>query len=135
VADPNAKVEVKTKNEIGKLTAKMVIPLGPYTGDAVVVRLDDADSQPIAIRSLLALPPLGASGTKWRFKSKADGLQQVQLKSLEAKQPGMSQIVVKTKRWFTAAAANDPTPGANTRLTITFGGTQCYTHVLTKKTD
>ena len=45
----------------------------------------------------------------------------------------MSQIVV-TKRWFTAAEANDPTP-ANTRLTITIGATQCYTHVLTKKTD
>jgi hypothetical protein len=135
VADPKAKVDVKTKNELGKLTAKMVIPLGPYAGDPVVVRLDDGDSSPIAIRSLPTLPPLGASGVKWRFKSKIDGLQQVQLKSLEATQPGMSQIIVKSKHWFTAAAANDPAPGANTRLTITVGGTQCYTHVLTKKTD
>ena len=93
---------MKTKKDAGKLTAKMVIALGPYGGDPVVVRLDDSDSQPIALRSLLTLPPLGGSGTKWRFKSKSDGLQRVQLKSLEAKQPGMSQIVVKTKRWFTA---------------------------------
>ena len=62
-------------------------------------------------------------------------IHKVQLKSLEAKQPGMSQIIVKSKRWFSAAAANDPAPGANTRLTITVGGTQCYTHVVTKKTD
>ncbi len=134
VADPKAKIDVKTRNEIGKLSAKMVIPLALYMGDPVVVRLDDGDSQPIAIRSFLTLPPLGTSGTKWRFKSKSDGVQKVQLKSLEPKQPGMSQIIVKTKRWFTAAAANDPTP-ANTRLTITIGGTQCYTHVATKKTD
>jgi hypothetical protein len=52
----------------------------------------------------------------------------------EPKQPGMSQIIVKAKRWFSAAAANDPTP-ANTRLTITVGPAQCYTHVATKKTD
>ena len=68
------------------------------------------------------------------FKQKPDGLRQVQLKSLEPKQPGMSQIVVKAKRWFSAAAANDPNP-ANTRLTITVGAAQCYTHAATKKTD
>jgi hypothetical protein len=44
------------------------------------------------------------------------------------------QIVAKSKRWFTAAAANDPTP-ANTRLTVTIGPAQCYTHAATKKTD
>jgi Tol biopolymer transport system component len=133
VVDPKAKVDVKTRNGIGKLTAKMVIPLGPYAGDPVVVRLDDGDSQPIALRSLVTLPPLGASGIKWRFKSKSDGLQQVQLKSLEARQPGMSQIVVKAKRWFTAGAANEA--AANTRLTIIIGGAQCYAHEATKKTD
>ena len=29
------------------------------------------------------------------------------MKSLAPKQPGMAKITVKTKRWFTAAAAND----------------------------
>jgi hypothetical protein len=132
VGDLKAKVDVKTKNEIGKLTAKMVIALGSYGGEPVTVRLDDGDSQPIAERSLLTLPPLGTSGTKWRFKSKSDGLQQVQLKTL-TKQPGMSQIVVKAKRWFTAGAANDLP--ANTLLTVTIGSSQCYTHEATKKTD
>src|SRR5262249_24092500 len=92
VADPRAKVDVKTKNEIGKLPAKMTIGLGPYTGAPVVVRLDDTDTQPIALRTLATVPPFGSSGTKWKFKTPADGLQQVQIKSLEAKQPGMSQI-------------------------------------------
>ncbi len=133
VVDPKAKIDVNTKKGIGKLTAKMLIPLGPYTGDPIVVRLDDGDSAPIAARSLATLPPLGASGAQWQFKAKVDGLQQVQLKSLETKMPGMSQITVKAKRWFTAAAANDT--AANTRLTITVGGVQCYTHVVTKKTD
>src|SRR5262249_14077193 len=52
VADPKVKVDVKTRKEIGKLTAKMVIPLGLYTGAPVVVRLDDTDTQPLALRSL-----------------------------------------------------------------------------------
>ena len=52
----------------------MVIPLGPYTGAPVVVRLDDTDTQPIAQRSLATLPPSGSSGTKWKFKSRLDGL-------------------------------------------------------------
>jgi hypothetical protein len=57
----------------------------------------------------------------------------VQLKALGANQPGMSQIAIKAKRWFGAAAANDT--AANTRLTVTVGGAQCYTHAATKKTD
>jgi len=132
VADAKAKVEVTTKRGVGKLSAKMAIPLGSYTGDAVVVRLDDGDSQPIALRSLVTLPPFGKSGKTWRFKAKSEGLQMVQLKSLAPKQPGMFQIIVNAKRWFTAGAANDP--AASTRLTITVGG-QCFTHVVTKKTD
>ena len=132
VADAKAKVEVTTRKGAGKLTAKMVIPLGAYTGDAVVVRLDDGDSQPVALRSLVTLPPFGKSGKTWRFKSKVDGVQQVQLKSLAPKQPGMFQLVVNAKRWFTAGAANDT--AASTRFTITVGG-QCFTHVATKKTD
>jgi len=46
----------------------------------------------------------------------------------------MSQLIVKAKRWFSASAANDPTP-ANTRLTISIGAAQCYTHAATKKAD
>lgn len=132
VGDPKAAVVMSTKNGGGKLTAKMTIDLGPYTGAPVVVRLDDGGTQPIALRSLSALSSLGSSGSKWRFATKSDGLQQVQLKSLEAKHPGMSQIIVKAKHWFTAAAANET--AANTRFTVTVGG-QCFTHEVTKKAD
>ena len=133
VADPKAVVGVKTKNEGGQLGAKMLIPFAAYAGELVNVRLDDGDSQPIATRSLSALSPVGASGKLWRFKSKSKtGLQQVQLKNLDPKQPGVFQLVVKAKKWFGAAAADDS--AANTHLTVTIGN-QCFTHPATKKTD
>src|SRR5262249_47242776 len=100
VADPKASVSVTTRKELGKLGAKMLIPLGSYANEPVVVRLDDGDTQPIAVRAFPSLPALGSTGTKWQFKAK-DGVQKVQLKSLAAKQPGMFQVVVKTKHWFT----------------------------------
>ncbi len=131
VADPKAKVTVKTKGEKGQLGAKMLIPLGVYNGEQVTVRLDDGDSQPIAERSLREVAPSGKSGKLWKFKSKA-GLTQVQLKSLDPKQPGMFQLAVQSKKWFTAAAANDT--AANTRVTVIIGS-QCFMHPVTKKTD
>jgi hypothetical protein len=109
----------------------MTILLGSYANDPVGVRLDDGDTQPIVERTFPFLPPLGTSGTKWQYKAK-DGLQKVMLKDLGPKHPGMFQVVVKAKHWFTAAAANDS--AANTHLTITIGG-QCFAHEATKKTD
>jgi hypothetical protein len=131
VADPKAVVTVKTKGEKGQLGAKMLIPLPGYADTPVTVRLDDGDSQPIAIRSLSALPAAGKSGKLWRFKSKS-GLTQVQLKNLDPKLPGTFQLLVKAKAWFAAAAADDS--AANTRVTVTIGG-QCFMHEATKKTD
>ena len=95
------------------------------------MRLDDGDTQPIAERTLPAVAPSGGSGKLWKFKSKS-GLTQVQLKSLDPKQPGMFQLAVQSKKWFTAAAANDS--AANTRLTVTIGS-QCFMLPTTKKTD
>jgi Tol biopolymer transport system component len=132
VSDPRAKVMVKTKKDIGQITAKMTIGLGSYAGEPVGVRLDDSTTQPIAQRDLPLLPPQGSSGTKWQFKAKPDGLQKVQLKDLGPNHPGMFQLLVKSKRWFTAGAAEQP--AMNTDLTVTIGG-QCFTHVVTKKTD
>jgi hypothetical protein len=132
VSDPKAKVVVKTKREIGKLTAKMVIGLGSYGGEPVTVRLDDGNSQPIALRSLFTLPPRGSSGARWQFKAKGDGLRLVKLKDFGSRHPGMFQIVVKAKHWFTSGTANDT--AMNTRLTVTIGS-QCHTHDVTKKTD
>ncbi len=131
VADPKAKVTVKTKGEKGQLGAKMLIPLAAYNGEQVNVRLDDGDTQPIAERTLRAVPASGSSGKQWKFKSKS-GLTQVQLKNLDPKQPGTFQLAVQAKKWFSAAAANDT--AANTRLTVTIGS-QCYMLPVTKKTD
>src|SRR5262249_37608666 len=121
VADPKAKVMVKTKKDIGQISAKMTIALGSYAGEPVSVRFDDTVTQPIAQRGLPTLPPLGTSGTKWQFKAKPDGLQKIQLKDLGPNHPGMFQLLVKSKRWFSAAAAPDPVP-ANNELTVTIGG-------------
>jgi len=73
---------------------------------------------PIAARAFPSIPPLGSTGTRWQFKPK-DGVQKVQLKDLGASHPGMFQLVVKAKHWFTAAAANDA--AENTHLTVTIG--------------
>lgn len=132
VTDPKAKVMIVAKKDSGKLTVKMSIALAGYGSEPVTVRLDDDTSHPIAIETFTALPALGQSGTKWQFKAKADGVQKVYLKSLAPKQPGMFQLQVKTKHWFTAAAAE--MPAADTGLTVTIGG-QCFSHVATKKTD
>jgi hypothetical protein len=107
----------------------MLIGLASYTDEPVTVRLDDADTVPIAKRAVGALPVKGTSGKLWRFKAKGDGLRQVALKDLS---PQGFQLKVKAKRWFTAAAANQS--AASTRLTVTIGG-QCFSHVATKKTD
>jgi len=130
VADPVAKVTVTTRNEAGKLVAKMLIPIATYTNAPVRVRLDDTDSSPIAEAVLGAIPPKGRAPYKqWKFKSKAPGLQQVVLKD---KGTGQLQLTVKAKKWFSAGVANQA--AADTTLTVTIGG-QCLRHVATKKSD
>src|SRR5207237_5517490 len=114
------------------LSVKALIALGTYDKNdpaPVGIRLDDSDSTPIVRQTVGSLLPVGASGTTFRFKTKAFGVQQVQLKEAGG---GMYKLVIKAKRWFTAAAANDS--AANTRLTIDIG-TQCFTHVVTAKTN
>jgi hypothetical protein len=121
-------VKVVTRNGKGQLNAKLAIDLGTYVNEPVTVRLDDTVASGIVVSRLVLLPPAGKSGKLWRFKSKADGLQLVQLKKL--KTPGEFQLVIKAKRLFTTAADT----AANTRLTVTIGG-QCFTHTVTKKVD
>jgi hypothetical protein len=78
-----------------------------------------------------AIPPKGRDPIKqWKLKIKAPGIQQVALKDKAV--PGQLQLIVKAKKWFSAAAANQA--AADTRLTVTIGG-QCLSHVVTKKTD
>jgi hypothetical protein len=125
-------VQLKTAKAAGQMDAKFILDLAGYVDEPVSVRLDDGDSTPIAVRQLGALSPVGAGVPvrQWRFKSKARGLQDLQLK--RRKTPGEYQLHVKAKRWFTAAQANQP--AASTTLTVSIG-TECFSRVVTKKTD
>ena len=108
------------------------MPLASYGGEPVTVRLDDSlhvGDDPVAQQALGALVPVGKSGTKWQFKSKTNGVQNVQVK---LKAPGSYQVVVKAKRWFPTAAAQDTAD--HTRLTVNLG-THCFTRAATLKID
>ncbi|HLY37960.1 MAG TPA: hypothetical protein VKU61_07990, partial [Candidatus Binatia bacterium] len=124
IADLHAKITLKALKEAGQLKVKALLPLSGYTGEPLTVRLDDTDSTPIVQQ---AIGGLTGAGTKWQFKTKALGVQKVQLKR---KQVGLWQLSLKTKGWFTDAAANDT--AANTRFTVNVG-TQCFTHPATAK--
>jgi YVTN family beta-propeller protein len=132
VTDPDAAVKVATRNGAGQLKAKMNIALSSYGGENVTVTLSDADTPTIATQTIGPLPPAGTSGTKFRFRTTADGVQRVELKNLAPKQPGTFRLTVKTKRWFTAAAANQPATSTDVTVQI---GTLCFPHAATKKID
>ena len=72
------------------------------------------------------------AGTLWLYKVRALGLQKVHLKAMAPTRPGLFRVGVRAKRWFTAAAANQP--AASTTLTVKVG-TSCFSHVVTKKID
>ena len=118
---------MKTKKEAGQLSVKVVLALASFTATTpVTIRVDDDDSDPIVQTSVPGIP---AKGAAFQYKSKPAGVQQVTVKQ---RAPGQYQVSVKAKHWFTAAAANQ-FAGA-TRVTLTIG-TQCFTHIVTKKTD
>jgi hypothetical protein len=128
IADPLARIKVKARKEAGVLTARFNISLAGYNGENLTVRLDDSDSR-IAKTGVGALSPVGTSGLKWRYKLRGNGLRLVQLRNLGG---GTFQVVVKAKKWFSKAKANDS--AAQTRLTIHIGN-QCFTHAATSKVD
>ena len=132
VTDPRAVVKVVTRRGTGQVRARMVIDLAAYMNEDVLVSLSDADTPLIAGQDVGVLPPQGSSDTKWRFLSTADGVQRVSLRSLGSRQPGKSKLSVKAKRWFTAAAANQP--AASTELTVQIANL-CFTHAGTRKVD
>ncbi len=132
VTDPKATVNITTAKAKGALTAKLVIDLASYSNEDVLISLSDTDTMLIAGQDVGMLGAQGKSGTKWRFSSKANGIQRVLLKNLGSKQPGKSKVTVKAKHWFSAADANQS--AANTQLTVQIG-TLCFKHAGTKKTD
>jgi hypothetical protein len=132
VTDPKANVKVTTRKEAGSVRAKMLIDLTSYTGEAITVSLGDGDTSTIASQGLGPLGAVGTSGRKWRFKTNADGVQRIVLRSLAPHRPGQFRLSLKAKRWFTAAAANQS--AANTLLTVQIGQ-RCFTHRATSKVD
>src|SRR5262249_6878721 len=132
VLDPKANVNVTTRNDAGRVSAKMVIDLAGYTNQAVTVSLADGDTPTIASQSVGALPPLGTSGKKWQFKTFADRVQRVALRDLAPNQPGQFRLSAKARHWFTAAAANQS--ASSTVLTVRIGNL-CFAHAATRKND
>ena len=124
-------MKVSTKHEAGQVSAKFLVDLGgDYTGQPLTVRLEDSNGL-IATQYLGAIPPAGTSGKKWKFKSKADGIQKVQIvdKRLSV---GAFQMKLKAKHWF---ASDDATDDADATILTVRVGTQCYMHEATVKTD
>jgi hypothetical protein len=132
VSDPDAKVVVKTAREAGKLTAKLVIALDGYGGEAIRVRLEDVDSSPIAEGAVTSLAPKGDTGKRFSSKTKADGLRKVGLTTLAPRQPGKAKLVIKAVRWFSSDQANQP--AASTTVIVRIGG-QCFLQGVTEKVE
>jgi hypothetical protein len=130
--DAKDSVKVKTRKGAGQVTAKLTIALADYDGEPVTVRLDDTDSSPIVAETLATIPPKGTKGNLWQYKVKTDGLQSVQLKSLAPRNPGRFQVKLKSKHWFSAAAANRPE--GETTLTVLIGPS-CYSQGVKQKSD
>jgi hypothetical protein len=132
VLDPKANVRVTAHNDAGRIRAKMKIGLAGYESEPVTVSLSDGDTPTIASQSVGTLPPLGTSGKRWKFRTVVDGVQKVVLHDLGPRQAGTFDLSVRTRRWFTAAAANQS--AANTVLTVQIGN-RCFTHAATRKVD
>ncbi len=102
-------------------------------GEPVQIRLRATDSPSVAGQALGLLPGVGKPPFKtWRYEVKTSGLQQVELKTLGARQPGQYRLKVKSKGWFTAADANQPYEQTTFEVAV---GTQCFSTAATKKTD
>ncbi|RMF21216.1 MAG: hypothetical protein D6760_09955 [Deltaproteobacteria bacterium] len=130
--DPKAKVIVKSKKASGIVRVKMLVELGVYSGEPVLVRLDDSDSTPIAIESIPTVPARGKSGKKWLYKQRDDGIQKIMIKDRTKKSPATFLIVVKSKHWFSSAAANQAAAATDFTAVI---GDRCFRHEATKKIE
>jgi Tol biopolymer transport system component len=130
LSDPKATVNVRSTRNAGTVAVKLTLPAlpSPYMGTGVAVRLFDTDGI-VVQQELAAVPAKGKSGRVWQYKAKGDGLKQVTIKA--TKIPNVYKVVVKSKRWFASALADQP--AASTSFAFSIGG-QCFVHVVTKKT-
>jgi hypothetical protein len=86
----------------------------------------------VVSQTLATLPPKGASGKRWQYRTTPPGLFKVGLTDLSPRQPGRFKLLVRAKEWFSAAAA-DQSPAATT-VTVVIGP-RCVTRGVTDKTD
>jgi len=119
------------RNEAGKLSARLTLPLSAYSEENVSVRLDDGDGT-IARMNLGGLLPLGHSGKTWQFKVKGNGFYKLKLQNLAPTHPNTFKLTAAAKKWFSSAAANQA--AGSTNFTVTIGG-QCFTHAVTRKSS
>jgi hypothetical protein len=124
IADPDASIVVKKRNDVGQLSVRTLLPLADYPDTPVTLRLDDANSEPLAIQGVGVLPARGMTGTKWMFKAKGAGVIKVLLK----KSNGQLKLVAKAKHWFPMEEADGT--AATTKFTVNVG-TQCFTRAAT----
>jgi Tol biopolymer transport system component len=131
VGDPLAKVVVRTRNDAGRLRVRFDVPFAGYAGEPVRVRLDDISGAPLAAETIASdgVGPLAPrpSGLKWVFKRRDLGVKRIVLRDLET---GMFRIIVRAKKWF--SAADVPADVADIRFTIHIGNT-CFTRTATIK--
>jgi hypothetical protein len=125
--DPRARITVKTSTVPTSLTARVRLPVADYSGEPVVVRLEDVDGQPIAARVLGSLVPKGTRGDAWQFRSADPGVQSLRLRRLPG---GFLLARLRARGWFSAADASGP--GAEMRLVVGIGAA-CYAEPVTTK--
>jgi Tol biopolymer transport system component len=130
VLDSRTRVLLRTRNGAGQLVVTAFLPLASYVDAPVTVRLDDDNSSPMVQQAVGALAPVGQSNKKWQFKTKADGVQSVQI--VKTSQPGQHKLTVRSKRWFTNLQADDAKEDTHVTITV---GTQCFTHEVTTKVE
>jgi hypothetical protein len=135
VDDPHLHLKAMTKNDKGSLTASFSVPLASFSpSEPVTIRLEDGDSTPI-VQQVVTLAPVGRSGRLWQYKAPAKtlGLEKVKLIDRAPSRPGTFTVTVTAKRWFTAAAADQPAAG--TLFTLRLGATRCFVHAVLSKVD
>jgi hypothetical protein len=129
VADPLAVVVVRTRNDAGRLRVRFDVPFAGYANEPVSVRLDDISGAPLAAQTIASdgVGPLAPrpSGLKWVFKRRDLGVKRIVLRDLET---GIFRIIVRAKKWF--SAADVPADAADIRFTIHIGNT-CFTRTAT----
>ncbi len=125
INDLGALVKITGRHDAGKMTAKVVLPLGSYDNLPVTVSLVGG-SGTVASQRIGIISPKGQSGKKWKFKVKGAGVTKVGLKDLSPIQPGAFKMTIKAKGWFSGASG--------TQLVVTVGG-HCLSQVVTKTVD